>query len=113
MFSENPLACMFEKQIKFQELSNGTKFPKLDAEYVRYFSLGVIAELGEVLQAYKGWKPWEGSDSSMNKEQLSEELADLWKFIINLSLSLGYSAEDVHEAFDAKHKIILSRIEDK
>lgn len=110
---DNSLGCMFQRQIEYQKLSNGNTFPHLNPEYVGTFSLGLIAELGEVLQAYKAWKPWNHGDKSVDEKKLGEELADMWHFMINLSLALGYGAEDIERIYNEKHVEVLDRLDVK
>ena len=103
------LECMFDRQIEYQRLMKNGEMPRLDGVLVEHFSLGVVTELGEILQAYKGWKPWNNSDNyTYDKKATEEELADLWKFVINLTLALGYNAADMHEFFMNKHSKLLN-----
>lgn len=102
------LACMFSQQIELQRLYGNGQLPALRSDLVMQFSMGIVTELGEVLQAYKGWKPWNNSDNyTYDKPLVEGELADLWHFIINLSLSLGYNSDDIKKMFDEKHDEML------
>lgn len=106
--SLDKLELMFNDQIALQKLYGNGELPSLSPALVGQFSLGIITELGEVLQAYKGWKPWNNSDNySYDKKQVERELADVWHFVVNLSLSLGYNSDEVKKMFDEKHKEIL------
>ena len=109
---DHSLDCMFYRQIQYQKKSNGNTFPEVNPDYVATFSLGLIAELGEVLQVYKGWKPWKKEDIEVDRKQMDPELADMWHFMINLSLALGYDAEDVVRAFNEKHLEVMDRLEE-
>ena len=104
------LQMMFDAQKEFQLKSGNGEFPRLDGQHSGTFALGLISELGEVLQEYKGWKPWTNSDNyTHNKEACAEELADMWHFMINLSLALNFDADDVAKAFNSKHEKLLRR----
>ena len=108
------LKCMFGRQIEYQKLMGNGSMPRLDGELVEHFSMGVVTELGEVLQTYKGWKPWTNSDNyTYDKKATEEELADLWKFVVNLTLALGYESEEIHEFFMNKHYKLISEREHK
>lgn len=94
---------MFENKKNFQKKMGNGNLPRLDGELVNQFSLGMYTELGEVLQEYKGWKPWKNSDNyTNNREECLEELSDLWHFIINLSLALNFDYDDIYNAFMRK-----------
>jgi hypothetical protein len=105
------LECMFRRQIKLQEKTGNGIMPRLDPELVAAFSLGLISELGEVLQVYKAWKPWKQEDAPFDKQALDDEIADMWHFMINMSLSLGYAATDIVEIFNKKHREVEARDE--
>lgn len=105
---KDSLEGMFSQQIKFQKLSGNGDMPRLDGRLVADFSLGLITELGEVLQEYKGWKPWKNSDNyTYNEGKVAEELADMWHHMINISLALGYGSKEIQDVFDKKHKELL------
>ena len=94
------LKLMFNLQKEFQKQSGNGELPKLDGDLVSMFSLGLISELGEVLQEYKGWKPWKAKDSfTNNREQCLDEVVDMWHFMINLTLALGFDNRDLTKAF--------------
>ena len=97
---ENMLKDMFERKVDFQLRAGNGDFPRLDGELVSTFALGAIAELGEALQEYKGWKAWKFSDNQHYDEQkLCEELGDLWHFLINLCLALDLDYDDIYDSF--------------
>ena len=107
--NDDTLECIFDQQKELQLLAGNGNLPRLDGDLVAQFWLGMITELGEVLQVYKGWKPWKNSDNYTYEEQkVREELADVWHFLVNLTLSLGYSANDVEMFFNEKHNKILN-----
>lgn len=102
------LSVMFQLQKEFQELSDNGQFPRLSGEHVAQFALGVYTELGEILQEYKGWKPWKNSDCyTYNEEAVKKELADTWHFMINITLALGYDADDMYKIFYDVHDKLL------
>lgn len=64
----------------------------------------IIAELGEILEEYQLWKDWRYDYPKVDREHLLEEVADLWHFVINLTLYLGFDANDVYFKFLEKNK---------
>ena len=108
---QDTLKNMFELQKEYQlKMGNGV-MPRLDGKLVSDFALGLMAEIGEVLQEYKGWKSWRNSDYfTNNRENCSSELADCFHFFINFCLALGFDFEEIVQAFYKKHEENLGRI---
>lgn len=108
---QDKLKTMFDLQKDFQLKSGNGKFPRLDGEQVSTFALGLIAEVGEVLQEYKGWKPWKNSDNyTHNKDKCLLELADVFNFTIDLCLALDFDSDDIYRAFLIKRKELEDRV---
>lgn len=106
--SKYKLERLFDLQKEFQVLSGNGRFPRLDGEFVATFALGAFTELGEMLQEYKGWKPWKNSDCyTYNEDNVKKELADVWHFVINLTLALGYDSDELYEMFGEVHNSLL------
>ena len=105
------LQIMFEKQKDYQKKSGNGEFPRLDGEAVSTFALGMVSEIGEVLQEYKGWKPWKNSDCyTNNRDKCLLELADVVNFFINMVLALDFDHDDLYEAFQKKHEELEARL---
>ena len=102
----------FEYQIKLQRVLNNIDLPACDDELLGQFALALYAEMGEVLAANKNWKPWRNK-SEYNKADLWEEIADVWIFLINLSMSCGMKSEDVLQEIKRKQTILSERLNKK
>lgn len=104
IFHRDKLLDMFERQRKFQIfLGSRFKTGEVNYEELRIAALAIIAELGEILEACQGWKPWRKNPPPVDRNHLLEELADIWHFIINLTLFLGYSPEQLYNMFVTKN----------
>lgn len=98
---------MFELQVKLQSRihCDNPILPSMQPGLLPMTITGIVAELGEILHAQTEWKNWSGSKKSVDKANLDEEIADLWHFVINLTMQLGYGAEETYRCFLAKNKI--------
>lgn len=97
---------MFHKQILLQRrLHYGDKpLPSLQLDKIPMTVTSIVAEIGEILEEVQGWKNWKKNPKPIDQKNLDTEVADLWHFVINLTLQLGYSAEDVYRVFVEKNK---------
>lgn len=102
---QDRLKVMFEAQKAFQKHVSDVDLPAVHPGMVIVQTVAMIAELGEVLREYEEWKPWKKNPRPFNPAKLREEIADLWHFIINLTLALGMDAQDLFEAFTSKNVI--------
>lgn len=99
---------LFNKQIEIQKIAFDVNLPEHKPELVRYFALGLMSEVGEVLQADKTWKPF--NVGVCNGENVKEELADCYLFLMNLCLAEGFTAEQMIEMIRNKQEVVLQRI---
>ena len=97
---------MFDMQIKLQRrIYYGEPIlPSMQPGLLPMTITGIVEELGEILHAQSSWKNWRVS-TPVDKVNLDEEVADLWHFVINLTMQLGYSAEETYRCFIAKNII--------
>ena len=85
----------FKNQIKLQESLKGIKLPSKNPDFIRESSLGIFTELGEALAVDKTWKTWKEVKEKYNEEDLKEEIADIWIFLINYTLANNISCEEI------------------
>lgn len=102
------LENIFEKQIALQKIAFNKELPNHEPKLVNYFALGLVGEVGEVLQADKTWKPF--NKGTRNEWSTLEELADCWLFLVNLTLAEGYDYRTIKEMVVEKQKIVFERI---
>lgn len=70
------------------------------------YALALMVEAGELVQTLP-WKPWKKGD--INKAKTLDELADVLIFAGDLSLCLGFTAEDIEDAIEAKINRVVKR----
>ncbi|MFZ7104654.1 MAG: dUTPase [Peptococcaceae bacterium] len=97
------LAQIFALQDKLDQKI--TKSRKIDFDYDTWIQkeiLAIISELAEVLDEtnFKWWK----NTREIKKENLKEELIDVFHFYISLCLKVGITPEDLFEAYQKKNR---------
>lgn len=97
---EFDLAELFEAQKIFQQLL-GFNVPIDDPEMLAHHAIGLITELGEVMQADKRWKKNRRNDHYDKKEKI-DELADVMIFLINMCLYSHVNVETFYRAVEKK-----------
>lgn len=108
----DPLQDMMDTQAKFQK-QLGFNFPGMTlGEITKYFKEMMIwmdDEAHEVLYELPG-KPWKDYSGMTEEEErvaldkARKEFVDLWHFILNMALVLGFSADELEEAYFMKHQ---------
>lgn len=106
------LQDLFELQKRFQFELTGLKPPIRDVDQVKNSIISMIAEIGEILEEYQYWKYWRRKPPIPDNSKLLIELVDLWHFVINLTLYLGFDYEELYLAFIKKNEINFRRQEE-
>lgn len=94
------LEKMFLMQLELQQ-KLGYDPLKYDQRYFELMYIGCIAELNEMLENTP-WKPWK-KRSKLNKFELTEEVIDLWHFVINITMICGITPGMLFLMFEAKN----------
>lgn len=71
-----------------------------------WYALALMVEAGELVQTLP-WKPWKKGD--VNKAKTLDELADVLIFAGDMSLCLGFTAEDIEAAIHTKINKVSQR----
>lgn len=103
------LDFLFGLQKNLQRRIHGVDLPALMPNKIPITVTSIVAELGEILEDEQHWKDWRHDFPETDRTHLLMEVADLWHFVINLTLYLGFDSQDVGEEFIAKNKENHSR----
>ena len=101
---------LFKKQNELDTLIMKNKKVSLSKkELIKSRIIALVAEVGEFLQEEEAtWKYWKENPRNNREDKLSE-LADILFFYSSLANLLGYSAEDVQNAYNQKYEINIKR----
>jgi dimeric dUTPase (all-alpha-NTP-PPase superfamily) len=105
--TKDSLKVMFELQKEFQLRVEDDidEIPSIRPDKLPMQVTALIGELGEILEEHQGWKSWRENIPDVDEDNLRMEVIDAWKFLMNITLYLGYDADDVFEEFLSKDKI--------
>lgn len=95
---------IFSSQAKLQSLLGRDVLPKKVPDMIRESALGIFTELGEALAVDKSWKTWKEVHEQYDQDDLKEEIADIWIFLVNYTLANNISWPEICEAIMKKQE---------
>jgi len=101
------LDSIFALQKSLTDMMNLDRYPKDTEGKVAALCTAIIHEAVE-LQRTTNWKWWK-KPVSFNKDEAKEELIDIWHFVIQASLELGLTPEDILDEYKRKNEINRER----
>ncbi len=104
---DDRLETIFELQKGLAEMMNLDRYPKDSEGRVSALSTAIIHEAVE-LQRTTNWKWWK-TPTSFNEEDAREELIDIWHFVVQASLELNLTPNDIVEEYKRKNEINRER----
>ena len=107
MSEKDRLDTIFKLQKGLSEMMNLDRYPK-DAEgRVSALSTAIMHEAVE-LQRTTNWKWWK-TPTEFNEAEAKEELIDIWHFVVQASLELNLTPDDIVEEYKKKNEINRER----
>ena len=104
---EDKLDKIFSLQKSYQEMMNLDRYPNGVEGKVSALCTAIIHEAVE-LQRTTNWKWWKKS-VSFNQTDAQEELVDIWHFLIQASIELGLTPDDILKEYQRKNEINRQR----
>ena len=101
------LDSIFALQKDFAEMMNLDRYPNDVEDRIAALCTAIIHEAIE-LQRTTNWKWWK-KPKAFNIEEAKEELIDIWHFVVQASLELNLTPEDILEEYRRKNKINRNR----
>ena len=101
------LETIFKLQKGLSEMMNLDRYPKDSEGRVSALSTAIMHEAVE-LQRTTNWKWWK-TPSEFNKTEAREELIDIWHFVVQASIELDLSPDDIVEGYKRKNEINRER----
>jgi dimeric dUTPase (all-alpha-NTP-PPase superfamily) len=98
---------IFSMQKGLSEMMNLDRYPKDSEGRVSALSTAIIHEAVE-LQRTTNWKWWK-KPVPFNVDDAKEELIDIWHFVVQASLELNLTPDDIVAEYRKKNEINRSR----
>jgi len=103
------LESIFALQKGLAEMMDLSRYPDDKEGRISALCTAIIHEAVE-LQRTTSWKWWK-KPTKFNEDHAREELIDVWHFVVQASLELGLTPDDILEEYKRKNKINRERQE--
>ena len=107
---EDKLEEIFSLQKGLTEMMNLDRYPDDVEGRVTALCTAMIHEAVE-LQRTTNWKWWK-KPTEFNQAEAREEMIDIWHFLIQASLELGLTPDDILKEYQRKNEINRQRQKD-
>ena len=107
---EDKLDSIFSLQKGLTDMMNLDRYPKDTESKVSALCIAIIHEAVE-LQRTTNWKWWK-IPAAFNEVEAREELIDIWHFVIQASLELNLTPDDILKEYERKNEINRQRQKD-
>ena len=107
---EDRLDSIFSLQKGLADMMNLDRYPKDTEDKVSVLCTAIIHEAVE-LQRLTNWKWWK-TPTEFNKKEAREELIDIWHFVVQASLELNLTPDDIIKEYEKKNEINRQRQKD-
>ena len=107
---EDKLDSIFSLQKGLTDMMNLDRYPKDTEGKVSALCTAIIHEAVE-LQRTTNWKWWK-VPATFNEVEARKELIDIWHFVIQASLELNLTPDDILKEYEKKNEINRQRQKD-
>jgi len=104
---EDRLKSIFALQKGLENMMNLDRYPKDSEGRIAALCTAIIHEAVE-LQRTTNWKWWK-NPTPFNKAEAKEELIDIWHFVVQASLELNLTPDDILKEYKRKNQINRDR----
>lgn len=104
------LDLIFDLQKRLAEMMSPGRYPKKPEERISALCTAIIHEAVE-LQRTTNWKWWK-TPTEFDVKAAREELIDVWHFVIQATLEMGMTPDDVLQEYKRKNEINKERQKD-
>lgn len=101
------LETIFRMQQSFAGMIKSGRYPKNTEEKISALCTAIIHEAAE-LQRTTNWKWWK-TPTKFDRAAAREELIDVWHFVIQASLELDLTPDDIIKEYRRKNKVNRER----
>ena len=107
---EDRLDSIFAMQKSLADMMNLDRYPKDTEGKVSALCTAIMHEAVE-LQRTTNWKWWK-TPTEFNEAEAREELIDIWHFVVQASLELNLTPDDILKEYERKNRINRQRQKD-
>ena len=107
---EDRLDSIFSMQKGLANMMNLDRYPKDTEGKVSALCTAIMHEAME-LQRTTNWKWWK-NPTEFNEAEAREELIDIWHFVVQASLELNLTPDDILKEYERKNEINRQRQKD-
>ncbi|MFQ6025854.1 MAG: dUTPase [Nitrosopumilaceae archaeon] len=104
---EDKLESIFNLQKDLANMMDLSRYPKDTEGKISALCTAIIHEAAE-LQRTTNWKWWK-KPTPFSEEHAREELVDIWHFLVQASLELNMTPDDILKEYQRKNKINRDR----
>ena len=104
---DDKLDTIFKLQKNLEKMMNLERYPKDSQGKISALCTAIIHEAVE-LQRTTNWKWWK-KPTPFNEATAREELIDIWHFVVQASLELNMSPEDILKEYQKKNQVNRQR----
>ncbi|MEX0639982.1 MAG: dUTPase [Nitrosopumilaceae archaeon] len=104
---EDRLDSIFALQKGLENMMNLNRYPSDVERRITALCTAIIHEAVE-LQRTTNWKWWK-KPTKFNEEEAKEELIDIWHFVVQASLELKLTPDDILDEYKRKNEINKDR----
>jgi len=104
---DDKLDEIFKLQKNLEKMMNLDRYPKDTQGKISALCTAIIHEAVE-LQRTTSWKWWK-KPTQFDEDEAREELIDIWHFVVQASLELNMSPEDILKEYQKKNQINRQR----
>ncbi len=107
---EDRLDSIFSMQKGLSGMMDLNRYPKDTESKVSALCTAIMHEAVE-LQRTTNWKWWK-TPTEFNEAEAREELIDIWHFVVQASLELNLTPDDILKEYERKNEINRQRQKD-
>ncbi len=107
---EDKLDSIFSLQKGLADMMNLDRYPKHTEVKVTALCTAILHEAVE-LQRTTNWKWWK-TPTKFNEIEAKEELIDIWHFVVQASIELNLTPDEILEEYKRKNEINRQRQKD-
>ena len=107
---EDKLDSIFSLQKGLTRMMNLDRYPKETEEKISALCTAIMHEAVE-LQRTTNWKWWK-TPAAFNQTEAKEELIDIWHFVIQASIELNLTPNEILDEYKRKNEVNRQRQKD-